>query len=702
MMKMKLTEKIRCLNILRRQQEHIQADWKTHFSQIKSKTLEKTSKKLELERERLLRGEKPKSRFSNRQQRAAARMLAGFFIMMLALTVLSRMAVGLTVAQVTTSEAKAGVLTQRFNFSGSIETQETLDVLLPGDLRISGWTVREGDRVAVGDKLLSLDPDSVQKKIEQLQDEVTVLNMKISNLANGISTADSSLVARAEAALAQAQEDYDRLINGLEISDGRVEEDLKAAQENYDTALTALETAKTQAKQQLIQAAQEELEAAEKALSDARYNREEAIAAAESALESAEQAYSSAQNSYDSACRSLQEAERQLKSAQDALDALLSQTEPPATPEQLTAAQNAVNTAQSQVNSAQSQVDAAASNLSRDAVDRAKETLKRVKDRQKQLVSEAEDAVYAAEVALSNAEKQTDFSGESLVIAAQSAVDTAYANLKSAQRNYEDSGLSREEKILNAERAIDSAKAELESAKKQTKQAQQSDENAKRQNEIERIQYDNERSEKQSLLDQLTDIQKQEYVITAPVSGTVKMTADMGLTQEDSAVVTLSRADQSFQFVSMVDQKAAEKLAVGDEATLTYTSGGITQTATVYLSSIGTPNQDGEVRITAQLSGSEFSSGLSATLEIKKSSQQYQTILPVSALHSKDGKTVIFVVQEKQTVMGTEQTVEEIEVSVKEQDMENVAVEAVILPDTKVVISASKPIEKGDRIRVED
>ena len=65
-------------------------------------------------------------------------------------------------------------------------------------------------------------------------------------------------------------------------------------------------------------------------------------------------------------------------------------------------------------------------------------------------------------------------------------------------------------------------------------------------------------------------------------------------------------------------------------------------------------------------------------------------------------KTVVLVIREKQSVMGMEQTVEEVDVIVKEQNMENVAVEGSLFPDDQIVIYSSKPIEKGDRVRVEN
>ena len=56
---------------------------KERLSELKGLAAASSETRLAVERERLLRGEKPRSMFSNRQQSAAARLLAGFFVSIL-------------------------------------------------------------------------------------------------------------------------------------------------------------------------------------------------------------------------------------------------------------------------------------------------------------------------------------------------------------------------------------------------------------------------------------------------------------------------------------------------------------------------------------------------------------------------------------------------------------------------------------------
>lgn len=76
-------------------------------------------------------------------------------------------------------------------------------------------------------------------------------------------------------------------------------------------------------------------------------------------------------------------------------------------------------------------------------------------------------------------------------------------------------------------------------------------------------------------------------------------------------------------------------------------------------------------------------------------------VLPLSALRMGGGDAYVLVIQEKQSVMGVEQTVVKKTVTLQEQDSGNMAVEGALLESDQVVISSNKPVEEGDRVRLE-
>lgn len=631
--------------------------WKEIYVTIKGKMVASGKKRLDVEREYLLCGEKPKSIFSNRQQKAAARLLSGFFVMMLVFTLLSRMATSLIIAKVTTDTAKAGVLTKRYIVSGIVEAKDTIDVVLPGNLRISNVMVQIGEYINTGDEILKLDSDGIQTVIEKLEDEIHILNVKIENLSNGISSVDTERIQLAENNLRYAQEDYERLLYTLEMSKKRIEEDLKDAQNNYAQKQNALENAKIKAKDELIRTAQYNLDIAEKTLRDMEYNRTEAILTAENTLATVEDAQALAQDIYDNEIKVLRRARVRLKEAKEHQDSLSED----ATEEERTAAKNEVDAARSEVNNAQLRVDEAENNLSGEEVAWASENLKRIKERQNQLVLEARDAVEEAKEKLEKAKEQNNFDEEALVVTAQTAVDSAQIDLKMVMRDWEDASFSQEEQILMAKRSIESAASELKAAKEQAEKAKRVDVAMLKQNEAEQMQYNSELRQKQRILEEMKILSTQNGVITSPTDGIVKSVVEVGVTQDNEAVVTLFQADQKFQFIANVEQEIANQLSVGDMGTLSYVYEGSPQSIQVQISSIGIPNVDGQVHIVVQIGEGSFSNGIAGTLELEKNSVRYQTVLPISALRIMGNKTVVLVIREKQSVMGMEQTVEEVD-----------------------------------------
>lgn len=666
---------------------------KKRFFQFKKKAAASLTAKLAIEKEQILHGEKPKPLFSNLQQRTAAQLLIGFFTMMVIFTLLSRTATGFTIAKVTTDTAKPGILIQRYSIPGTIESQNTLNIVLPGGLRISKTMVQTGDYIDTGDQILALDLNEMQSFITQLQNEIHILDLQIQNLSIEVSHADPEQIRLAEHNLNDVQENYNRLNNSIEITNNRIEEDLTEAQSEYEQLCIDLENAKIKAKEEQIETAKINLNTANQAKINAEYNRTAAVTASENALKNTE---ASAEYAYINARQTLYRAQEELQAAKDFLTSL----DEDASEEEYITAKNAVDAARFQVINSQNQVESA-NHVLNESVKQARDDLKQTKEWQDYFVSQAEDAVQKAEAKLTEAKERNDFSNEPSVSAAQDKVDLAENNLKTAARSYEDTCLSQEEQILQAKKAVELAEIELASAKRQTEQLQQSDHAVSRQNEIEKLQYENERNQKQQLLNQIEKLYAQNGVISAPAAGTIKMILDSDITQDNQTAIALSCADQGFQFTAKIEASTATQLTIGDTGTLSYTDRGKSLSVPVQISSISSPDEGNQIRITAQLTEEHFISGLPATLYLEKNSDRYPMILPISALRIMEGKTAVLVVRETPSVLGIKQTVEEVDVIVKAQTTETIAVEGKLFSDDSIVITASKPIKKGDRVRVE-
>lgn len=636
----------------------------------------------------------------NRRQKATARLLAGFFIMMLFFTLLSRTASGMTIAVVRTETTGAGILTHRYSLPGTVEARRTADIILPEGLRISGALVQSGDRVEAGDGLLQMDQERTFRVRTKLEEEIRVLDTRLEGLALPSAGADMQSVEQAERNLKYAQEDYVRLATGWQLAELRSAQDQKEAQEEYDQALQGLAEEENRIRKEQVGSAQDSRREAERALGTAQYDRSEAVAAAQNALDDARRDREEAQTAWENAEGRLQDAKAGLKEAQEVLSALGEDADEA----EREAAQSAVEAAMEKRDAAQKEAEDTAEklSLSEESLERAQEELDRITGRQNQLVAEAEEDLQKSSEALSQAQEKTDWSRELQGSAAWSQMDQAQDGLKETARSREDDAWTKQDQLLAAQREIETAKAELAVAKEQAERERLEKEAAQKQEEADRLQYESERREKQELLEQIEALNLENGILSAPFAATVRKVSEAGNTQDGVAAVVLTQDGQGFLLTAETDAETAQQLSSGDTGAFTFTLGGETQTVEVKIESVGRPDENGMVRIRAEMEEGEYEDGISGTLELAKSSERYQTVVPLSALRSSDGRTTVLAVREKQTVLGTEQTVEEVDVTVKDRDTENAAIEAALFPDDQIVVHTSKPIEKGDRVRVEN
>lgn len=104
--------------------------------------------------------------------------------------------------------------------------------------------------------------------------------------------------------------------------------------------------------------------------------------------------------------------------------------------------------------------------------------------------------------------------------------------------------------------------------------------------------------------------------------------------------------------------------------------------------------------VSIELPEGVLEAGTSAEIEIVQKSKNYNTVLPVQALHEEQNVYYVFIVQEEQGVMGTELVVKRYEVEVLDKNSTNVALaEGMLTGDQDIVKSSSRVIEDGSRVR---
>ena len=104
--------------------------------------------------------------------------------------------------------------------------------------------------------------------------------------------------------------------------------------------------------------------------------------------------------------------------------------------------------------------------------------------------------------------------------------------------------------------------------------------------------------------------------------------------------------------------------------------------------------------MTAALDAYEVSKPGDAVLDITQESRRYPCCIPLSALYSGETGDFVIRVTEKPTILGLQATAEYVPVTVLEKNGMYAAVEGSLSPTDHIIVTTSKTIKEGDRIRV--
>ena len=113
---------------------------------------------------------------------------------------------------------------------------------------------------------------------------------------------------------------------------------------------------------------------------------------------------------------------------------------------------------------------------------------------------------------------------------------------------------------------------------------------------------------------------------------------------------------------------------------------------------------DASVLLTGDtLTNSGLSIGQTATMIVTQKSEKYATTIPLSALREENNKEYILTVEKRDSVLGEEWFAQRTEVTVLDKNETYAAIkEGVINADSTVIISSSRSVDDGDRVREEE
>ena len=320
------------------------------------------------------------------------------------------------------------------------------------------------------------------------------------------------------------------------------------------------------------------------------------------------------------------------------------------------------------------------------AVDELHAVEKETEEDVKEKIEEAQDKVDKAKDALSEAENALSAYNEQQNNNSNASYDeqlkALYDDYKSKEEAYNEAIKQRKSTIQSADRSLEDANTpeSVDTASALTE--------------------NDDLQEKQLAVDKLQKVMDAGGKVTAPSDGLVtKVNATTGEATTEDTAIRISDQSAGYKFTATLDKSDAKFLAKDDKVTLDLGNG--TSVEGLKIQSIDVSQEDkNSYELTVSIPAKVKKIGTIATLKVEKASKKYDTCVPLTVLHSDGDKYYVYVINEKDTILGTETAVDKVQVEILDKNNEQAAIDGTFSWDQKFVLTSSKTLRDGDRVRL--
>ena len=196
---------------------------------------------------------------------------------------------------------------------------------------------------------------------------------------------------------------------------------------------------------------------------------------------------------------------------------------------------------------------------------------------------------------------------------------------------------------------------------------------------------------------------EEENVITATVSGkidTIDCTAG-DTVLKDALLCTIEVPDMGHTLSFSVTNDQAQRLRIGDTATVSNYYWGNSVTATLTTIRTDPKNPQTNKLLTFDLEG-DVTTGAEMSISVGQKSANYDLIVPNSAIKSDSNGSFVLLVTVKSSPLGNRYTAKRVSVEVLANDDNNSAVVADLSNGDYVITTSSAPVASGDMVRMAD
>ena len=294
-------------------------------------------------------------------------------------------------------------------------------------------------------------------------------------------------------------------------------------------------------------------------------------------------------------------------------------------------------------------------------------------------INTEKDALTEAENALSAYNEQQNNSSSASY---DEQLKTLYDDYKAKEEAYNEAVKQRQSTIQSANRTLEDAKApeNVDTATALT--------------------ANDDLEEKQLAVDELQKVMDVNGKITAPSDGLItKVNVTTGETTTEDTAIRISDQSAGYKFTATLDKASAKYLSKDDKVTLDLGNGTTVEGLTVQSIDVSAEDKN-SYELTVSIPAKVKKLGSIATLKVEKASKKYDTCVPLGALHSDGDKYYVYVINEKDTILGTETAVDKVQVDILDKNNEQAAIEGSFSWGQKFVLTSSKTLRNGDRVRL--
>lgn len=601
-----------------------------------------------------------------------------FLAVMLVLTFFSNTIMNASLPEAAVQYVQSGAITTQIRGTGTISAKETYEVKTSTSRKVQSVLVSRGQEVKVGDVLILLaagEGSELKDLQTQLDDAQYSYQQKLINMGGGssevtraqeklqeaIAKRDANVCTAEEVELAKlryeaAQDEHQRLSDQLEAAGGYVEgtgaDSLDSLKTAANEAKLAMDTAK------------------------ARYEYENKF------IE--QLAMTSTNNRYDKTA------------LMDAIAATFGEKKDISVEYYFGDGASNPNLAQEQSN--------LGINIAKDSYVNW-DSYKKLPSTDLATISNGYKAVSDAETAYNKAVEAYD----KALKQAQPQNAELNQRVKEAQRYMEDMKAEYDE--------ISAKKTTYDAAKDEVVSAETALETLVKTSKLDNLELSRMAKQIQNLKDQIAQLsggQKDENgnvtggQIVSEVNGVVKdINVSAGNnTDPANAVMTIEVPDRGYTVSMSVTNEQAQKVTIGDAAEITtgYWGGSDMQGKLVGIRS-DTQSQQGSApgkQLVFDVTGSEIESGTQVSISIGQRSQNYDTIVPNSAIRSDSNGSFVLVIVAKSSPLGNRFVATRVDVTELAKDDVNTAVSGGLSAYDMVLTTATKPVEDGMLVRLPD